>query len=184
MPTSRLSCWKIIGQHSLRPVEYENGGNGTLQLSQPAYVSDCGSGEDPRASSALDDCQKPGFAIASEESRYTLNGALMVLQAGINHHGRDRRPPAGAHRTQRRKVAGVSGEMKTLVPKKAMDELKSLLDSTDAEEIEFAKERINAILPHRPAAADLTPTHRPVFPTSKPCSRKTTTKASPCTGKS
>ena len=30
--------------------------------------------------------------------------------------------------------------MKTLVPKKAMDELKSLLDSTDAETIEFAKD--------------------------------------------
>src|ERR1700724_985158 len=38
------------------------------------------------------------------------------------------------------KFEGVSGEMKTLVPKKAMDELKSLLDSTDAEEIEFAKD--------------------------------------------
>src|SRR6202041_3798254 len=33
-----------------------------------------------------------------------------------------------------------SGEMKTLVPKKVMDELKSLLDSTEAEEIEFAKD--------------------------------------------
>ena len=32
------------------------------------------------------------------------------------------------------------GELKTLVPKKAMDELKSLLDSTDAETIEFAKD--------------------------------------------
>ena len=30
--------------------------------------------------------------------------------------------------------------MKTLVPKKAMDELKSLLDSTDAETVEFAKD--------------------------------------------
>jgi len=38
------------------------------------------------------------------------------------------------------KFEGVSGEMKTLVPKKAMDELKSLLDATDAEEIEFAKD--------------------------------------------
>ncbi|PYX04641.1 MAG: DNA polymerase III subunit beta, partial [Acidobacteria bacterium] len=35
---------------------------------------------------------------------------------------------------------GVSGELKTLVPKKAMDELKSLLDSTDAEVIELAKD--------------------------------------------
>ena len=30
--------------------------------------------------------------------------------------------------------------MKTLVPKKAMDELKSLLDSTDADTVEFAKD--------------------------------------------
>ncbi len=35
---------------------------------------------------------------------------------------------------------GVSGELKTLVPKKAMDELKSLLDSTDAEVVDFAKD--------------------------------------------
>jgi DNA polymerase III subunit beta len=38
------------------------------------------------------------------------------------------------------KFDGISGEMKTLVPKKAMDELKSLLDSTDTETVEFAKD--------------------------------------------
>ena len=38
------------------------------------------------------------------------------------------------------KFEGVSGELKTLVPKKAMDELKSLVDSTDVETIEFAKD--------------------------------------------
>jgi DNA polymerase-3 subunit beta len=38
------------------------------------------------------------------------------------------------------KFEGVSGEMKTLIPKKAMDELKSLLDSTDVETIDFAKD--------------------------------------------
>lgn len=38
------------------------------------------------------------------------------------------------------KFEGVSGEMKTLIPKKAMDELKSLVDSTDVETIEFAKD--------------------------------------------
>jgi DNA polymerase-3 subunit beta len=79
------------------------------------------------------------FAIANEESRYTLNGALMVLKpeaivmvatdghrlAHIEHSGG--------------KFEGISGEMKTLVPKKAMNELKSLLDS-DVEEIEFAKD--------------------------------------------
>src|SRR5207244_8472884 len=38
------------------------------------------------------------------------------------------------------KFDGVSGEMKTLIPKKAMDELKSLVDSTEAESIEFARD--------------------------------------------
>jgi DNA polymerase-3 subunit beta len=38
------------------------------------------------------------------------------------------------------KFEGVSGEMKTLIPKKAMDELKSLVDSTDVETIEFGKD--------------------------------------------
>jgi DNA polymerase III subunit beta len=37
------------------------------------------------------------------------------------------------------KFDGVSGELKTLVPKKAMDELKTLLDS-DVEFVEFAKD--------------------------------------------
>ncbi len=83
---------------------------------------------------------KTGFAIATEESRYTLNGALMMLKpesitmvatdghrlAHIEHSGG--------------KFEGVSGEMKTLVPKKAMDELKSLLDASDVEDIEFAKD--------------------------------------------
>src|SRR6202790_4352684 len=83
---------------------------------------------------------KTGFAIASEESRYTLNGALMVLKPeSITMVA------TGGHRLAHiersvEKFAGVSGEMKTLVPKKAMDELKSLLDSTDSEEIEFAKD--------------------------------------------
>jgi DNA polymerase III subunit beta len=83
---------------------------------------------------------KTGFAIASEESRYTLNGALMVLKpesitmVATDGHRLSHIERAGT------KFDGVSGEMKTLVPKKAMDELKSLLDSTDAEEIEFAKD--------------------------------------------
>lgn len=83
---------------------------------------------------------KTGFAIASEESRYTLNGALMVLKPeSITMVATDGHRLAHIERTGG-KFEGVSGEMKTLVPKKAMDELKSLLDSTDAEEIEFAKD--------------------------------------------
>jgi DNA polymerase III subunit beta len=83
---------------------------------------------------------KTGFAIASEESRYTLNGALMVLKPeSITMVATDGHRLAHIERSGE-KFEGVSGEMKTLVPKKAMDELKSLLDSTDAETIDFAKD--------------------------------------------
>ncbi len=82
---------------------------------------------------------KTGFAIASEESRYTLNGALMVLKPeSITMVATDGHRLAHIERSGE-KFEGVSGEMKTLVPKKAMDELKSLLDS-DVETIEFAKD--------------------------------------------
>jgi len=83
---------------------------------------------------------KTGFAIASEESRYTLNGALMVLKPeSITMVATDGHRLSHIERSGE-KFEGVSGEMKTLVPKKAMDELKSLLDSTDAETVEFAKD--------------------------------------------
>src|SRR5579864_6186369 len=83
---------------------------------------------------------KTGFAIANEESRYTLNGALMVLKPeSITMVATDGHRLAHCERAGE-KFEGVSGEMKTLVPKKAMDELKSLLDSTDAETVEFAKD--------------------------------------------
>ena len=83
---------------------------------------------------------KTGFAIASEESRYTLNGALMVLKPeSITMVATDGHRLAHIERSGE-EFEGVSGELKTLVPKKAMDELRSLLDSTDAETIEFAKD--------------------------------------------
>ena len=83
---------------------------------------------------------KTGFAIAHEESRYTLNGALMVLKSeSITMVATDGHRLAHIERAGE-KFEGVSGEMKTLVPKKAMDELKSLLDATDAETIDFAKD--------------------------------------------
>jgi DNA polymerase-3 subunit beta len=83
---------------------------------------------------------KTGFAIASEESRYTLNGALMVLKPeSITMVATDGHRLAHIERGGE-KFEGVSGELKTLIPKKAMDELRSLLDSTDAESIDFAKD--------------------------------------------
>src|SRR5437868_14240374 len=83
---------------------------------------------------------KTTFAIANEESRYTLNGALMVLKPeSITMVATDGHRLAHIERSGE-KFEGVSGEMKTLVPKKAMDEIKSLLDSTEVETIEFAKD--------------------------------------------
>jgi DNA polymerase III subunit beta len=82
---------------------------------------------------------KTSFAIANEESRYTLNGALMVLKPeSITMVATDGHRLAHIERSGE-KFDGVSGEMKTLVPKKAMDELKSLLDS-DVETVDFAKD--------------------------------------------
>jgi DNA polymerase-3 subunit beta len=86
---------------------------------------------------------KTGFAIASEESRYTLNGALMVLKPeSITMVATDGHRLAHVERSGE-KFEGVSGEMKTLIPKKAMEELKSLLDShgeSEVETIDFAKD--------------------------------------------
>jgi DNA polymerase-3 subunit beta len=83
---------------------------------------------------------KTTFAIANEESRYTLNGALMVLKPeSITLVATDGHRLAHIERSGE-KFDGVSGEMKTLIPKKAMDEIKSLLDGSDVESIEFAKD--------------------------------------------
>src|SRR5271169_3973436 len=79
------------------------------------------------------------FAISSEESRYTLNGGLMVLKPeSITMVATD------GHRLAHIEKSGesfdVTGENKTLVPKKAMSELYSLLQNSDVEQIEFAKD--------------------------------------------
>src|ERR1700751_2703681 len=83
---------------------------------------------------------KTGFAIANEESRNALNGALMVLKPeSIPMVATDGHRLAHIERNGE-KFDGVSGEMKTLIPKKCMDELKSLVDSTEVETIDFAKD--------------------------------------------
>jgi len=84
---------------------------------------------------------RTSFAIANEESRYTLNGALMVLKPeSITMVATDGHRLAHVERSGE-KFEGVSGELKTLVPKKAMDELRSLVDADqDVETIEFAKD--------------------------------------------
>ncbi len=79
------------------------------------------------------------FAISNEESRYTLNGALLVLKPeSLTMVATD------GHRLAHIEKSGVSmevsGELKTLVPRKAMAELASLLSGSDVEFVEFAKD--------------------------------------------
>jgi DNA polymerase-3 subunit beta len=79
------------------------------------------------------------FAISNEESRYTLNGALMVIKAeSLTMVATDGHRLA--HIETAAKFGGVNGEMRTLVPKKAMAELNTLLSTGDAEFVEFAKD--------------------------------------------
>ena len=84
--------------------------------------------------------QKTGFAISMEESRYTLNGSLLLLKpdsmvmvatdghrlavAEVEHH-----------------FDGLSNEVRTLVPKKAMNEILRLAGEAGEEgQIEFARD--------------------------------------------
>lgn len=82
------------------------------------------------------------FSISSEESRYTLNGALLVLKAeSMAMVATDGHRLAHVERFGET-LEGVSGEKKTLVPRKALGELSSLLANTPTSEdndfIEFA----------------------------------------------
>jgi len=77
------------------------------------------------------------FAISNEESRYTLNGALLILKAeSLSMVATD------GHRLAHIEKAGeslknISGEKKTLIPRKALAELQSLLADTEEEALDF-----------------------------------------------
>ena len=72
------------------------------------------------------------FAISNEESRYTLNGALLVLKAeSMAMVATDGHRLAHIEKLGE-SLEGISGEKKTLIPRKALSELLSLLNSTEA----------------------------------------------------
>ena len=74
------------------------------------------------------------FAISSEESRYTLNGALLVLKAeSMAMVATDGHRLAHVERFNET-LEGISGEKKTLIPRKALGELSSLLANTPTSE--------------------------------------------------
>lgn len=78
------------------------------------------------------------FAISNEESRYTLNGALLVLKAeSMAMVATDGHRLAHIEKTGEA-LEGITGEKKTLIPRKALSELQGLLANTDAETLQFA----------------------------------------------
>jgi DNA polymerase-3 subunit beta len=78
------------------------------------------------------------FAISNEESRYTLNGALLILKAeSLAMVATDGHRLAHVEKTGEN-LANITGEKKILIPRKALSELQGLLASTDVPEIEFA----------------------------------------------
>jgi DNA polymerase III subunit beta len=86
---------------------------------------------------------KTKFAISMEESRYTLNGGLLILKPDtLTMVATDGHRLALAETDQ--KLTGLNGEVKVLVPKKAMDELEKLSSAAGSDaQFEFAKDESN-----------------------------------------
>src|SRR5277367_2952974 len=83
---------------------------------------------------------KTTFAISLEESRYTLNGALLVLKPGsITMVATDGHRLAMVETDH--KFDGFSNETRVLVPKKAMNEVQRLAaESSDDAVVEFGQD--------------------------------------------
>ncbi|MFY9528074.1 MAG: DNA polymerase III subunit beta, partial [Candidatus Acidiferrales bacterium] len=83
---------------------------------------------------------KTTFAISMEESRYTLNGALLVLKpASVTMVATDGHRLAMVETDY--KFDGLSNEVRVLVPKKAMTEVQRLAaDAGDDAMIDFAQD--------------------------------------------
>src|SRR3954463_16623786 len=78
------------------------------------------------------------FAISNEESRYTLNGALMVLKAeSIAMVATDGHRLSWVEKGGET-LEGISGEKRVLIPRKALEELRQLLAVSETESVEFA----------------------------------------------
>jgi DNA polymerase-3 subunit beta len=83
---------------------------------------------------------KTKFAISMEESRYTLNGGLLILKPDtLAMVATDGHRLALAEMDH--KLTGLNGEVKVLIPKKAMDEVAKLASFAEADaQMEFAKD--------------------------------------------
>jgi DNA polymerase III subunit beta len=77
------------------------------------------------------------FAISNEESRYTLNGALLILKAeSLSMVATDGHRLAHIEKSGE-SLENISGEKKTLIPRKALAELQSLLADNDGSSLDF-----------------------------------------------
>ncbi len=78
------------------------------------------------------------FAISNEESRYTLNGALLILKAeSLAMVATDGHRLSFVEKPNET-LEGISGEKRVLIPRKALQELSQLMASAEEEKIEFA----------------------------------------------
>jgi DNA polymerase-3 subunit beta len=84
--------------------------------------------------------RKTKFAISLEESRYTLNGGLLILKPDtLTMVATDGHRLALAETDH--KLAGLNGEVKVLIPKKAMDEVEKLSSAAGSDaHVEFSKD--------------------------------------------
>ena len=94
------------------------------------------------------------FAISNEESRYTLNGALLVLKAeSMAMVATDGHRLAHIEKLGET-LEGISGEKKTLIPRKALSELLSLLNVDRGGDAGLCRRRADAVLPRGRTGAD------------------------------
>lgn len=84
--------------------------------------------------------QKTIFAITNEESRYTINGGLLLLKPGsVTMVATDGHRLALIEREL--EVAGLKNELRVLIPKKAMGELLRLVsESEEGRPVQFSKD--------------------------------------------
>jgi DNA polymerase-3 subunit beta len=79
------------------------------------------------------------IAISDEESRYTLNGALLILQPeALTMVATDGHRLA--HIKTKANPAGIASETRVLIPRKALAEIHSLLNSAGADIFQFARD--------------------------------------------
>jgi DNA polymerase-3 subunit beta len=77
------------------------------------------------------------FAISSEESRFTLNGALLILKdTGLVMVATDGHRLALVEKTV--SLPGLNGAYRALLPKKAMSEIQKLASDDSTKQIEFS----------------------------------------------